>query len=360
MKRKNNFAKEFIKKQYSELIAFNLIAFFAIFILLGVLAVTSINNTFFNGIKEEVIAAEENVKINIQYVEQSDRIVVKNSNNARIMMIFYTDDAVFRYYSSTLLSYVVSDYDRFSPLNEGILKPWEYFDQELWDEYLMVVAEAEENSVFTINVDALDKFVEFETVTTNNQEYSFLTRGFSMYNANVPLVKYVKILVMVDGEINSRNEIVRIYIISAILMILAAAIASIILSITAMRPIIATLNKQIAFVSDASHELRTPLAIVQSKLENTLTKSEQTVYDVSEDIAVSLKEVARLNKLTIDLLHLAKSDNYRDHLNFEMTNLKEVVIETSEIFKETAEIQQKEFILDLEDVKAVVDPNKIT
>ena len=104
MKKKNNFAKDFIKKQYAELILFNLIAFFAILILLGVLAITSINNTFFNNIKKDIIVAEENIKESLEYSAESDRLIVRNNNNARIMMIFYTNDEVFRYYSSNLLS----------------------------------------------------------------------------------------------------------------------------------------------------------------------------------------------------------------------------------------------------------------
>lgn len=360
MRKKNNFANDFIKRQYTELILFNLIAFFAIFILLGVLAVTSINNTFFNSIKKDIITAEENIKESLEYSAESDRLIVRNNNNARIMMIFYTDDEVFRYYSSNLLSYIIQDYDRFSRINEGMLDPGDYFDQSLWSEYINAVAVAEENSIFYIDTNNLDNYVEFETVTNGTQEYTFITRGFSMYNEDVPLVKYVKILVMVNGEVNSRNEIVRIYMISAILMILAGAIASIILSITAMRPIIETLNKQMAFVSDASHELRTPLAIVQSKLENTLTKSNLTVYDVSEDIAISLKEVARLNKLTTDLLQLARSDSSRDKINFENVNLTQIVRETSDIFREMAALNKKEFTLELEEVNAFVDRNKIT
>lgn len=360
MKKKNNFAKDFIKKQYAELILFNLIAFFAILILLGVLAITSINNTFFNNIKKDIIVAEENIKESLEYSAESDRLIVRNNNNARIMMIFYTNDEVFRYYSSNLLSYVIEDYDRFSRINDGVIGPEDYFDQNLWNEYINAVAIAEENSIFRIDTNNLDNYVEFETVTNGNQEYTFITRSFSMYHKNVPPVKYVKILVMVNGEVNSRDEIVRIYILSAILMILTGAIASIILSITAMRPIIETLNKQMVFVSDASHELRTPLAIVQSKLENILTKSNLTVYDVSEDIAISLKEVARLNKLTTDLLQLAKSDSSRDKIAFENVNLTQIVRETSAIFEETAALHKKEFILELEEVNAFVDRNKMT
>ncbi|MDD3170941.1 MAG: HAMP domain-containing sensor histidine kinase [Bacilli bacterium] len=359
MKKRNNSEKKFIKSQYYELILFNLIAFFTIFVLLGVLATTLINQTFFRDIKNDMLETEEIVKNNIQYSAETDRLIIRGSNNARMLMIFYTDDGQFRYYTNSFLAYLIEDYDKYANINDSFGYPGWDVNEELWNEYILKVQEAESNDIFQIDFNSLDKFEEFATVTTGDQEYTFLTLSFEMQNLDVPLVRYVKILVMVNGEINSRDEIIKIYIASAIMMIIAGAFASIILSMNSIKPIVESLNKQMTFVSDASHELRTPLSIIQSKLENTLTKSEQTVYDVSEDIAVSLKEISRLSKLTTDLLQLAKSDGNREVMNYEVTDIKELIQETSSIFKELAEIQKKEFILNLENVQANVDHNKI-
>src|SRR5690606_24543120 len=111
-------------------------------------------------------------------------------------------------------------------------------------------------------------------------------------------IKFAKIYMNIDGEMTSRNEIIKVYIICVMAISVLSGIASYILSRQTLKPMIANLEKQLAFVSDASHELRTPLAIVQSKIENVLTESDKTVYDVSEDLAIALKEISRLNRLT--------------------------------------------------------------
>ena len=103
-------------------------------------------------------------------------------------------------------------------------------------------------------------------------------------------------------------------------------------------------DKQVTFVSDASHELRTPLAIVQSKIENILTNPNQSVYDVSEDLAVSLKELSRLNKLTTDLLALARSDQNKLTYNFEKVNINLVLSEIIDPFVEIASFEDRELV----------------
>jgi two-component system sensor histidine kinase CiaH len=112
-------------------------------------------------------------------------------------------------------------------------------------------------------------------------------------------------------------------------------------------------------VSNASHELRTPLAIVQNRLENILAKSNKTVYEVSSDIAISLKEISRLSKLTNDLLLLAKSDNEALEINYEEFNLYKLIEDVSTPFAEMAEIDNKNFILEGEDIVVNADRSKI-
>ena len=118
-------------------------------------------------------------------------------------------------------------------------------------------------------------------------------------------------------------------------------------------------DKQITFVSDASHELRTPLAIVQSKLENILTNPNQKVYEVGEDLAISLKELTRLKKLTSDLLALARSDQSKLTYNLTRENLNVLLFEIIDPFIEIAEIEQRKLIFEGEDVEAIVDKDKI-
>jgi heavy metal sensor kinase len=65
-------------------------------------------------------------------------------------------------------------------------------------------------------------------------------------------------------------------------------------------------DSQKQFIADASHEFRTPLTVITSELE--LAQSRTTDPSVRESIKISLSEVDRLNKLSADLLLLARID----------------------------------------------------
>ena len=61
------------------------------------------------------------------------------------------------------------------------------------------------------------------------------------------------------------------------------------------------------FTADASHELRTPLAVLRGDIEVALRR-ERTTDEYRRVLTSSLEEIARLTKLTDDLLTLARSD----------------------------------------------------
>jgi two-component system sensor histidine kinase CiaH len=82
--------------------------------------------------------------------------------------------------------------------------------------------------------------------------------------------------------------------------------------------------------------------------------------EISEDLAISLKELSRLNKLTSDLLTLARTDNNSYHIDYSVVDIKEMIHEVSEPFHELASLQNKTFIIDVEAVKVSVDRNKIS
>jgi two-component system, OmpR family, sensor kinase len=67
------------------------------------------------------------------------------------------------------------------------------------------------------------------------------------------------------------------------------------------------LAKQRDFVADASHELRTPLAVLGAELE-LAGRPGRSQQDLAEAVASAEEEVARLTRLTNDLLLLARSD----------------------------------------------------
>jgi signal transduction histidine kinase len=80
------------------------------------------------------------------------------------------------------------------------------------------------------------------------------------------------------------------------------------------------LARQRAFVADASHELRTPFAVLRGELE-LAGRPGRTVEDLRRAVASAADEAARLNRLTDDLLLLARSDNDRMALRLGPTDI---------------------------------------
>lgn len=190
----------------------------------------------------------------------------------------------------------------------------------------------------------------------NNEEHHYLTL---LKKIDSEEYSYAKIYVNVDGEVSASSMVLRVYAVCVVSMFILSVGASYFLSTKTIKPIMKSLEKQFNFVSDASHELRTPLAIVQSKIENILTDSNKTVYDVSEDLAISLKELNRLTKLTSDLLVLARGDNDTITLDTDYINLDNLIKNAIEPFTELAELQGKKFSYVGENIVCKVDKNKI-
>jgi signal transduction histidine kinase len=69
----------------------------------------------------------------------------------------------------------------------------------------------------------------------------------------------------------------------------------------------AALARQRAFVADASHELRTPFAILRGELE-LAARPGRSREELAAAVAVTGEEVARLTRITDDLLLLARDD----------------------------------------------------
>ncbi|HUY29637.1 MAG TPA: ATP-binding protein [Acidimicrobiales bacterium] len=70
----------------------------------------------------------------------------------------------------------------------------------------------------------------------------------------------------------------------------------------------AALARQRTFVADASHELRTPFAVLRAELE-LAGRPGRSRGELERAVASAAEETARLNRLTDDLLALARSDD---------------------------------------------------
>ena len=163
----------------------------------------------------------------------------------------------------------------------------------------------------------------------------------------------------VNSELQIRERIIRIYVISVLAILVLALVASFWASRFVIGPIMDAFEKQTNFVSDASHELRTPLAIIQSKLENIMSHSDKTVLEVSDDLAVSLNEVIRLSKLTNNLLTLSRSDREKIELDLKETDVYNLVLQTAEPFVEIGAMSNKKIDFDCDHIVANIDRDKI-
>lgn len=194
----------------------------------------------------------------------------------------------------------------------------------------------------------------FEDVWFNNNDlntiYEINIDGYYFRGVNYKLDNgyYNQVLVNVDSEKAIEQKFITNLTISLVISTIAIMIASFFLSRKTLKPIIISWKKQNQFVQDASHELRTPLAIIKAKQENLLEKPEDKIIDNIEDIGCTLQEVDRLTKLIKELMELARNDSNEQKLNKENFILDKEIKSIIELYKEVAETEEKEFLLNLE------------
>lgn len=337
-----NEKKKVLHQQY-RIILIHFLSFVLFFIILGFFIFGLIHIFFFKEVKKELFEFKNTLEENIvEYESDGKRYVSINPRpSARIFVILYQEDGSVFAFDRNLLNFLGEHL-------EGFHNPPEFNDDEIFDNLDHEIFQYNPSIIFNLEK-VYDKDV-----------YHFQTLSFTLDTEAAPSVKACKLLMMVNGEIESRNLVIRVYFLASFLMFVFAFIASLLLSKMSIKPVRAALDKQLVFVSDASHELRTPLAIVRNRLENILTKSNKTVYEVSDDIAVSLKEITRLSKLTNDLLTLAHSDNERLQLKSEEFDLLDLIKNVAFPFSEMAEIQNKNFLVTGEKCIINADKEKIS
>ena len=168
------------------------------------------------------------------------------------------------------------------------------------------------------------------------------------------LLKPLEQITIALNEVNANNLSTRIEIQNE-----STDVIQLVTSINTMIQRIENSFKQIQqFTSDASHELRTPLAILMGELEIGLHTS-KSKQDFQEVILSALEEVIRLSKVVSSLLELSKAESGKLILQFENTNLSELLldlIEDAEILSEAKKITlhhsvEKDIFLEIDSSK---------
>lgn len=110
------------------------------------------------------------------------------------------------------------------------------------------------------------------------------------------------------------------------------------------KPVIASFDKQKQFIVDASHELKTPLSVIIASAEalEENPKEKKWLNNIKS-------EAERMNKLVIDLLDLAKSENIDDKQNYNINNLSKIIEKTSLTFESLVYENKLELETNIED-----------
>ena len=133
----------------------------------------------------------------------------------------------------------------------------------------------------------------------------------------------------------------------AVLCWVSLLIIVILLSGKVIRPVLAGMEKQKQFITNAGHEMKTPLAIIQSNNDTMALIHGENKYNVH-----IRNQTKRLNVLMSNLLTLAKLDE-EIPLPTETVNISEVTNELLPVYREDAQTRNLHFNVQIE-------PNIIT
>lgn len=111
----------------------------------------------------------------------------------------------------------------------------------------------------------------------------------------------------------------------------------------AVQPVEAAMKSQKEFIASASHELKSPLAVIQANAETLDIEKTDTVSEQKQKVILS--ECNRMSNLIKSMLSLAASDTGRWVMDMQETDIDTLLIETWEMFVESA--RKKNLRLDL-------------
>ncbi len=169
--------------------------------------------------------------------------------------------------------------------------------------------------------------------------------------------KYVMVIVPINDIIAFEESFIGLMPIYFPITMLIILLASGIIAYYQCLPNLRSIRVCNRFTSDVSHELNTPLSIMQSNLQDMLEEPNILVGDKSVQLVDSLNEVKRLQKLTSQLLTMARSDTSRLMINYEDVELLDLLHRMSEPYQMMAEMDGKTFKLktNLTDSKVRID-----
>lgn len=172
-------------------------------------------------------------------------------------------------------------------------------------------------------------------------------------------VCYVRVYTNVEAEESLRERIMLFCIAFFAIVFVVQSVIGYFGGSAQTKPFVKALERNNRLIADISHEFNTPLAIVNSDISRTLSKPDEKVKDVSEQLVSALNETQRLKRMIKELLILSSSDARKLDLKFEKIDVSAVLRELGEPFSMMAELDGKTFVSDVDDnVVITVDADK--
>jgi signal transduction histidine kinase len=146
---------------------------------------------------------------------------------------------------------------------------------------------------------------------------------------------YVPTIVsMRDQQIaRDRQQLQRTIILANLAILSLGAYFSYLFAKRTLKPIEEAHEAQSRFTADASHELRTPLATMQAEIEVALREKKFSVAQAKSVLGSNLEEIARLRKLSDQLLNLTRLDGSKP--------LQKTPIKLDKVLKEEIDAAEK-------------------
>ena len=238
-------------------------------------------------------------------------------------------------------------------------KPKE-FSEEKNEKYIEGVykLEVNDNNVISKSNDVTDEIKNYaiEVSNRNSDEgyignYIYKVRKIGVHGKDITLIES-------ESTIKQLKITILLAIIIGFIGLILIYIIAKRISLTIVKPVKESFEKQKQFVSDASHELKTPLAVIEANADVLQDKVGENKW-----ITYIQNEVHSMNKLVNDLLTLARMEKTNSSTNQKFNLSKEVQMDISvfesliyekKINLETNIEENIEFTGDKEDIKHII------
>ncbi len=199
-------------------------------------------------------------------------------------------------------------------------------------------------------------FDQIDNVELFNQEN--VSDNYAAYTVKINAVGdfcYVRAIMPINDIAAFKTDFIKMIPYYLPISIIVIMIAALVIAYYQCMPNISSIKSSNRFTSDVSHELNTPLSIVQSNLQDMLEDPEMKICEKSLQLTDALSEVKRLQKLTSQLLVIAKSDSSKLTINPVECNIQELLNRVTEPYQMMAEVDGKDFEIKIDSFNYVIN-----